>query len=415
MRSIFPAYFRPTPDDLAALWKESLVAIDANVLLNLYRYSPETRRELEAALTSVQSQLFVPHQAAREFLKNRLSVTTAQASEYTEAVRTIKDLADTLQNKKKHPFLPETELPSFQAQVTKLVKILEEQRETLLNRMTKDEILDFIQTLSDGRTGEPFEEGVFLQIVAEGEKRYANEVPPGYKDGKKDASGDSFRKYGDLLVWKQLIAKAKTDQKSLIFVTDDKKEDWWIQQSGRTVGPRTELREEFISEVKKDFWMYTVDLFIAESAKTSKKLISDKVLEEIRTVREEVQAERLTEAARFTPYRAITAEQMLQRITDGERWANANAEGFVGLQSFVRNHLGSAGYDYSSSYDAIRKLEDEGLVEIYEHQGPGHLRPVRAIRRAQTEHARAEEYRNQPLEKLAELLTAAQARRPLEG
>ena len=30
-----------------------------------------------------------------------------------------------------------------------------------------------------------------------------------YKDGKKDASGDPYRKFGDLIVWKQIIAKAK--------------------------------------------------------------------------------------------------------------------------------------------------------------------------------------------------------------
>ena len=46
----------------------------------------------------------------------------------------------------------------------------------------------------------------------------------------------------------------------------------------------------------------------------------------------------------------------------------------------MRNYLGHAGYDYASSYDAIRQLEDEGIVEIYDRQGEGHLRPVRAIR-----------------------------------
>jgi hypothetical protein len=403
MRSVFPAHFRPTAADLSALWNDSLFAVDANVLLNLYRYSTETRKELENALASIQGKLFVPHQAAREFLKNRLSVTAAQADEYTKAVRTITDLASTLQNKKKHPFLPETELPGFKAQVDKLVKLLEQQRETLLNRMTKDEILEFIQGIADKRTGQPFAEDALVELAAEGERRYTAETPPGYKDGKKDSSGDPYRKFGDLIVWKQLIAKAKAENRSLIFVTDDKKEDWWIDQSGRTIGPRTELREEFIGEVAKDFWMYTVDLFIEEAAKVTKKPVSAKVLEEIRTVREEVQAARLSDDTRYT-YQAITREQMLKRIADSERWSVANAEGFVALQSFVKNYLGAVGYDYSASFDAIRQLEAEGLVEIYEHQGAGHARPVRSIRTV-----KSPEFMNRPLESLGELLKPTSA------
>lgn len=398
MRAVFPAHFRPTAEELTALWRDSTFAVDANVLLNLYRYSTETRRELETALRSVQEKLFVPHQAAREFLRSRLSVTASQADEYSKAVKTITDLASTLQNKKKHPFLPENELPAFKQQVEKLVKLLEQQREVLLTRMTKDEVLDFIQEISDQRTGQALADADLADLLIEGEKRYAAEIPPGYKDGKKDASGDPYRKFGDLIVWKQLLARAKIDKRPLIFVTDDKKEDWWLEQSGRTIGPRTELREEFIAEVSKDFWMYTVDLFIEEAAKLNKKPVSAKVLEEIRTVREEVQAARVRDDTRYT-YQAITPEQMLKRIQDSERWAAANAEGFVALQPFVKGHLGTAGYDYSASFDAIRHLEDEGLVEIYEHQGPGHARPVRSIRTIKTP-----DYQNRPLEGLAELI-----------
>ena len=402
MRAIFPAHFRPSTEELSALWNESLFAVDANVLLNLYRYSTETRKELEKALNSVQAKLFIPHQAAKEFLKNRLSVTAAQADEYTKAARTITELASTLQNKKKHPFLPETDLPGFKTQVEHLVDLLSQQRETLLNRLTKDEILDFIQQLADDRTGTSFSDLALVELAADGEKRYAAEIPPGYKDTKKDAAGDPYRKFGDLIVWKQLIEKAKSEKKSLIFVTDDKKDDWWIEQSGRTIGPRTELREEFIAEVSKDFWMYTVDLFIEEAAKASNKLVSATVLEEIRTVREEVQAARLSDDNRYT-YQAITPEQMLKRIKDSERWANVNAEGFVALQSFVKNHLGAVGYDYSASFDAIRQLEAEGLVEIYEHQGIGHARPVRSIRTVSKS-----EYQNRPLDGLSELVKSAQ-------
>lgn len=396
---MFPGQFRPTAEDLQNLWAKCIFVVDANVLLNLYRYSPETRQELEKTLKSVSDRVFVPHQAAKEFLKNRLIVTAGQAEEYTKAIRTINDLTAVISNKKKHPFLPDVELPKFIDQAKKLVGHLESQQTTLLDRLTNDEILEFVQTLFEGKTGEPFDEATLTELAAEGERRYQNETPPGYKDGKKDASGDPYRKYGDLIVWKQLIAKAKTNESPVVFVTDDKKEDWWLEQSGRTIGPRTELREEFISEVQKDFWMYTVDKFIEEAARTTNTEVSKKVLAEIIEVRQEVKAERIADADRLYPFKSISREEMLDRLAASERWANENSSGFLGLVSYVKNYLGHAGYDYSSSFDMIRQLQDEGLVEVYDHQGEGHERSVRAIKLI-----RPSQLHNRPLEDLGEII-----------
>jgi hypothetical protein len=200
-------------------------------------------------------------------------------------------------------------------------------------------------------------------------------------------------------VWKQLIAKAKHDSKPVIFVTDDKKEDWWLEQSGRTIGPRTELREEFIAEVQQDFWMYTVDKFIEEAARTSNTHVSEKVIAEIIEVRQEAKAERFAESDRVYPFKSISREEMLERLTASERWAQENSQGFLGLVSYVKNYLGHAGFDYSASFDMIRQLQDEGLLEVYEHQGEGHERSVRAIRLIHPG-----QYANRPLQKLGEIL-----------
>lgn len=399
MRSMFPGQFRPSIEGFKSLWASCIFAVDANVLLNLYRYSPETRMELERTLTSVKERLFVPHQAAKEFLKNRLGVTVGQAEEYTKAIKAINDLSTTLSNKKKHPFLPEAELPKFNAQVEKLVVQLESQRASLLNRLITDEILEFIEATFQERTGSPFDDTTLKALIVEGETRYQSEIPPGYRDGKKDASGDPYRKFGDLIVWKQLIAHAKEVEKPIVFITDDKKDDWWLEQSGRTVGPRTELREEFITEVSKDFWMYTVDKFIEETARTQNTQINEKVIEEIIQVSNEVQAQRTAFSEDSYYHRAITRDEMLDKLRASERWAAQNSEGFLGLQSYVKSYLGHGGYDYSASFDMIRQLEEEGLVEVYDHRGEGHERSVRAVRLI-----RPTEYSNRPLADLGTLL-----------
>jgi len=56
MRDVFPGHFRPTPDQFESIWSKCVFAVDANVLLNLYRYSSDTRKELEKTLTTVRDR-----------------------------------------------------------------------------------------------------------------------------------------------------------------------------------------------------------------------------------------------------------------------------------------------------------------------------------------------------------------------
>lgn len=92
MKSVFPGHFRPTNQEFGKIWEESVFIVDANVLLNFYRYSDTTRRELEKALSEVKNRIFITHQAAKEFLKNRLIVTSGQSKEYTTAIENINEL-----------------------------------------------------------------------------------------------------------------------------------------------------------------------------------------------------------------------------------------------------------------------------------------------------------------------------------
>ena len=63
MKSIFIGHFRPTQNEFSELWNTCTFAVDANVLLNLYRYSSATRQELENAIGTIKERVFIPHQA----------------------------------------------------------------------------------------------------------------------------------------------------------------------------------------------------------------------------------------------------------------------------------------------------------------------------------------------------------------
>lgn len=402
MRSIFPGHFRPTPDQFKVMWTTCAFAVDANVVLNLYRYSTDTRRELERTLTQIKERIFLPHRAAEEFLRNRLQVTAGQAKEYTKAIDDISDLRIRLSDKKRHPFIADADLPKFAEMATKLVTDLQAQQASLLNRLANDEVLEFVETTFANSTGMPLSAEDMASLVAEGEDRYKNDIPPGYRDGKKDSSGDVNRKFGDLIVWKQIISHAKAAARPIVFVTDDVKDDWWLEQSGKTIGPRPELRAEFLRETSQEFWMYTVDKFIEEVARDSKTKVNKSALAEIIEVSKEASAERTARASYATQYRPITKDEMLDRLARSEEWSRRNSEGFLGLHAYVRHYLGNAGYDRQVAYEVIRQLEDEGIVEVYDHRGEGHDTTIQAIRIA-----RPDEYANRPLQKLGSLLKSS--------
>jgi hypothetical protein len=82
MKKTFPGFYRPTPTEFSKLWQECIFTIDANVLLNLYRYSSRARGELIEILNQISDRLWVPHQAAFEYQSRRLDVISSQAEAY---------------------------------------------------------------------------------------------------------------------------------------------------------------------------------------------------------------------------------------------------------------------------------------------------------------------------------------------
>lgn len=374
MKASFPGYFRPTAGEFATLWTGCLFAVDANVLLNLYRYSQSTREELEKTLDSVRDRLFMPHQAAREFLRNRLSVTAGQAEEYAKATKTIRGLKDLLADKKRHPFLPDEQLQKFTTLVEELCSHLDEQKVALLNRLAEDEILDFVEQTFAGKIGESFDDEALRKLAHEGESRYQSEVPPGYRDGKKDGGGDTPRKYGDLVVWKQLIKKAKETARPLVFVTDDKKDDWWLEQSGRTIGPRPELVEEFSKLTGQRFWMYSVDKFIEEAARAGNVAINVAAIAEIIEAREVAKSDAESEAhgplLGKGPHPVLTEDELLHELRTFLD-SHPSQDGSVGIRYFVVNYLGSQNYEINHSYARLNSLAARGEVELFKRDRNG--------------------------------------------
>jgi len=223
MKDSFPGYYRPTESEFAEMWESCLFALDANVLLNLYRYSVDTREELLAILQGISDRLWVPHQAALEYQQGRLLVIGQQAAAYEDVRNLLANCRKRLENdlrssvsRGRHPFIDADRLLD---RITTVFGEIEDDLEELSQAhpdwVAEDPVRETLTALLNGRVGPPYSTERLSEIYGKGKARYDEEIPPGYRDTDK---GDA-RQYGDLVLWFQTIDKAKESNRPILLVT----------------------------------------------------------------------------------------------------------------------------------------------------------------------------------------------------
>jgi len=276
MRDVFPEYFPPTAKDFDELWESSLVCFDANVLLHVLRFKQSSSNEIMEVIQDLGDRTWVPHQAAKEFLKNRHTVFLGLTTPYAELERKLDDLLEAFLKQigdveKKHREHPSLDFNSMKFEARKSIEGLRKKIQKSQKKHPTvgyaDQLVERLSDLFSGKVGREPSDQQRLDWEKEAKERYAKKVPPGYMDQDKPDGG-----YGDLFVWKQMIEKAKDAGRSIIYVTDDTKEDWWHRVQGQTIGPRPELREEFGRESGQGFFMYTLSNYLTQTNERGSKV-----------------------------------------------------------------------------------------------------------------------------------------------
>jgi len=260
MRGQFSGYFTPTDEEFAKLWSECLFAFDANVLLGLYRSTSDTQEIFFGVLEKIADRIFLPHQAASEYFKSRLGVISFRSDQYDKIKDESEKLSKLVQSiVQEHAILNGEKIADavneFSDSVCKTVDASVASEPDLLR---SDGILAKLATFFETSTGQPYPPEKLKEIYGQGAQRYLQSIPPGYKDDKKGEPA----KYGDLLIWFQLLDQAKAKNKPIVFVSGDAKEDWLQQHRGETLGPRPELRQEMMQYAGVQFWIYTTPRFL---------------------------------------------------------------------------------------------------------------------------------------------------------
>lgn len=249
----YEAYRTPTDDDYRKVLTSGLVVVDTNVLLNLYRYSTQARKDFLEVLRALRDNLWVPERVVHEFWTNRESVLRDPRG----TAETLKQL-DELSSKTQTQITKWAKLASLSNDSTasmikavrdgieRIQKTIEDHEEdqyaAFAQNTNIDPVLNELSGILAGKVGAPFASDEFDDLVKRGNERVAAEIPPGFSDVKRKGENGA---YGDYLVWEQLLREATANPRDVLFVTADSKPDWWRMASrGELRGPHRDLVKE---------------------------------------------------------------------------------------------------------------------------------------------------------------------------
>lgn len=271
------------------LWKEAVIVFDTCALLDFYYMTPANQDVMSNILLYLSDRIWLPAQVVYEFQKNRESAMTKPIFEKyqdkdVQNNRLVDDLKAYIGQWEKeyyHPFISVKSLqeikdalaviePKIAEIKTTVSKEYQARKQEIKDIRNKDVIEGVVNAFEHG---EPFTYAKVKEICQEGVHRYANRIPPGYKDAEAKSG---IRQYGDLIIWKEILQYAHDKHCDIIFISNDTKADWLVTDDSKTdpkaecplpeeLGhPRRELLAEFEETTRQAIWFYKTTDFITK-------------------------------------------------------------------------------------------------------------------------------------------------------
>lgn len=301
-----------TGDNRRAFFTDALIVLDANVLLDLYRYTPQARNQVLAALRLVAPRLWLPYQVGLEFVRNRKVVIADRTDKLRRAKTQLEPpLRDAWKSVQEALDGVKALLGTFaadeagRAELDSLINeanfktLIKPWRDALCDRIDKlkasqdialedvstnaDPVLPEIAGLYGDRIG-PAPNPAELRKRVENAVtfRYPNKIPPGYLDAGKSVA---LQAAGDYLIWEEMITHARgaNSIERVLFVSGDLKPDWYEPPGPGLASrrPWPSLINEFCSRTGADLFIVETQVFFEGVTEFLEAEITSSTVEEI--------------------------------------------------------------------------------------------------------------------------------------
>lgn len=270
------------------LKEESIIVMDTNVILGLYSFTPETIEDIIDSFENKLNLFWLPNQVYLEYTRLYEKIRKREANRFQnlkeEMCKAISDVIGTVSqkygsyNKYKLPEVDDSKNKLVES-INNAVNIAKKDLEKLQIEHSKkisciseenDIVHKFVTKMKQSSCTDGFSMLELIDIYEEGEKRFKYKMPPGVTDISKPNNGEEYsdfvlKKYGDLIIWKEMLRKVKGKDVTLIFIENELKEDWWSYSKNRPKRIPLIMEQEFNKEsgVNSKFYMVSFDELIS--------------------------------------------------------------------------------------------------------------------------------------------------------
>lgn len=281
LKELFPEFYQ-SKLDIADLSNDSgnLIVLDTNYLLDIIQLPNSVSIKYIEAIEKMKDNIYIPYLVALEFNFRKSTIKKEKRhkirkykDDIENSIKNIKDSIDKIDlinvKEEKESFTKELfDLTDNYSE--RLRKLIDDKIQNSVSQ-EEEELYSRLINVIEGKIGEKYEQSWINNVEADGEERYAKGIPPGFDDQSKQEENDSIRyygdlhyqrKFGDLIIWKDIISFSKKYEDSgnkVIFVTNDgqsnKKKDLLYKVKDLIVGPNIYLMNELQMEAQKEFYI----------------------------------------------------------------------------------------------------------------------------------------------------------------
>lgn len=408
------------------------IALDANLILNLYKMSFKERSEFLRFIDKNAKRIVITNQVEIEYLRHRVNYIDDLHRTLKELKNTPKKCIDNLKNACDNAIqqlsqfaktkIVANDIPEALESIDKIKEFIETRAFDEEYKNTIDELYNPLRDILEKGVEQLLSTAVYelddpvmkalgkvdiLKALSEDELSYIhnlyNKLLSQYNDVKNDTKkkdyyafpgcGDRGKQkigndpYGDLIIYHELLSYMYMNNKDVVFLTRDVSKSDWIKEDGKPFNHyivdiyRNTEHMLYICNAEKFIPLTFASIVDADNQEMDGDL-SEKSIEQVNDECSPAEAEigpapeRVEESDVRIPYlRAISEERFIDELRTAQSWAEEYGDKYVNKQYFIYKILGRKRFDYQESLKVLGKLLQDKRVEEYtEHRdGNGFL------------------------------------------
>ncbi|MDP9956855.1 putative nucleic-acid-binding protein [Epilithonimonas hungarica] len=243
--------------------RDAIFVLDTNILLapyNVGKDSLEKIRKVYEALIS-KKRLYIPDHVIREFATNR-------SNQISNIFTNIDNLLSNIPVIKSFEYPILAEIDAYK----ELKSVRNKMQENL--KSYKKSLQELLQGITDWNWSDPvtimyqntFNEGNIIkpaisesELLSEYYSRIEDKLPPVNNDKSKEING-----IGDFVIWKTILEIGNNNNKDIVFVSNDEKNDWLLQGNQKSISTKFELVDEYYRHTGRHFITMNFNTFLEE-------------------------------------------------------------------------------------------------------------------------------------------------------